>query len=136
MDDWQSADGTADVYDLPEGVVLAQAALFFGCRVQRTDNLQAREYVQYILSWMEMKAQTGCIALLSLKSGESLLIYMYQGKFIGAFLPDEQHYFDDFLVVDVFTRNEPASEVHVLILPPELIRDTVRIGYALNKLIN
>jgi hypothetical protein len=134
MTDWQQADCRADVYDLPERIVLAQSALFFGYPVERTDNLPAREYVQYILSWMEMKEQTGCVALISHTSSESLLVFMHAGKFAGAFLPDELQYFDDFLVVDVFTKNEVHSEVLALILPKELLSGAVLLGYSLSKI--
>lgn len=131
---WRNSDAILHIYDLPEAVVLAQSALFFGHPVERTDNLQARDYVQYILAWMELNSQTGCLALASARINDSLLIYMHQGKFVGAFMADEQQYFEDFLVVDVFTKNEPHAEISVTILPPEALSSAVCIGYSLSKI--
>jgi hypothetical protein len=120
------------MYDLPEGLTLSSSALFLGYPVERSDDYDARSYMDYICNWFETKGQTACLALSFPNHNGHCFGYVYRGKFVGAFYVEEQVFSKEKdYVYQLLDQNENA-QLAVSILPPEMTSSAVRFGYSLS----
>lgn len=120
------------VYDLPEEVTLAMSALFLGYPVERTDDLDARSYLDYIGSWLTQKEQTACLAISLPTNGGTCLAFVYRGRYIGCFYVEDQKFEADINVVFDLLTKDPKAQVSASILPPEMTSTSVRFGFSLS----
>lgn len=132
LSDCQTPDTHLVMYGLPEEVTLAMSALFLGYPVERSDNLDARSYMDYIMSWFSQKEQTACLAFSLPASGATLLAFVYKGLFVGSFYVETQEFSRDVNFVYTLIQQDPQSRVEASILPPELTSASVRLGFSLS----
>ncbi|MBX9686278.1 MAG: hypothetical protein K2X27_06220 [Candidatus Obscuribacterales bacterium] len=132
LSDCQTPDTHLVMYGLPEEVTLAMSALFLGYPVERSDDLDARSYMDYIMSWFQQKEQTACLAFSLPASGATLLAFVHKGQFVGSFYVETQEFSRDIEFVYNLIRQDPQSRVEASILPPELTSTSVRLGFSLS----
>jgi hypothetical protein len=132
LNDLSEPDTHLLVYDLPENVTLAMSALFLGYPVERSDDLDAKSYIQYIGSWLEQKEQTACLAISLPGNGATCLVFVHRGKFVGSFYVEDQKYSAELSFVFDLLARDPQAQVSASILPPELTSTSVRFGFSLS----
>lgn len=132
LSDCQTPDTHLVMYGLPEEVTLAMSALFLGYPVERSDNLDARSYMDYIMSWFQQKAQTACLAFSLPASGATLLAFVHKGQFVGSFYVETQEFARDVNFVYNLIGQDPNARVEATILPPELTSASVKLGFSLS----
>jgi hypothetical protein len=132
LNDCQTPDTHLVMYGLPEEVTLSMSALFLGYPVDRTDDLDARSYMDYIMNWFQQKEQTACLAFSLPASGATLLAFVYRGRFVGSFYVETQEFSRDINVVYNLIQQDAQSRVEASILPPELTSTSVRLGFSLS----
>ena len=120
------------IYDLPENVTLAMSALFLGYPVQRSDDYDARSYMDYICSWFESKGQTACLAMSLPTTAATCLVFVYKGQFCGSFYVEDQKFTQDRNFVYELLRQDSQANVEASILPPEMTSSAVRFGFSLS----
>lgn len=120
------------MYGLPEDVTLAMSALFLGYPVERSDDLDARAYMDYIMDWFAQKEQTACLAFSLPATGGTLLAFIHRGQFVGSFYVENQEFSRDINFVYDLIGKDPESAVEASILPPELTTSSVRFGFSLS----
>ncbi len=120
------------IYDLPEEVTLAMSALFLGYPVQRSDDLDARSYMDYLCGWFAEKGQTACLALTLPSSAANCLVFIARGQYAGAFYVEDQKFSQDRNYVYELLANEPGAGLEASILPPEMTSPAVRFGFSLS----
>jgi hypothetical protein len=121
-----------NIYPLADNLVLPISALFFGYPVERSDNLETRNYLDYLLDWLSTKEQTACIALSFPAHYATCLIFVHQGKFTGAFHVDRQEFSLSIEPVYNLLRAEPGAGFEASILPLEILSPAMRFGYSLS----
>ncbi|MBY0550549.1 MAG: hypothetical protein K2W95_24940 [Candidatus Obscuribacterales bacterium] len=116
------------VYELPEDVVMALAALFLGCPLMRSDSLKPEEYVVEMRHWVRQHKQTACFAC-SLQTTTWLDLY-HDGDYAGTFCVEDQKFYrsEKFLLQRL---NEPNARVEMALLSPELSGDQKAVGLPL-----
>lgn len=132
LTDCQTPETQLVMYGLPEEVALAMSALFLGYPVERSDDLDARSYMDYIMSWFAQKEQTACLAFSLPASAGTLLAFVHRGQFIGAFYVENQEFSRDINFVYNLLAQDPQAGVEASILPPELTSSSVRFGFSLS----
>ncbi len=132
LSDCQTPDTHLVMYGLPEEVTLAMSALFLGYPVERSDDLDARSYMDYIMSWFQQKEQTACLAFSLPASGATLLAFVYKGGFVGSFYVESQEFSRDINTVYNLIQQDEQARVEASILPPELTSAAVRLGFSLS----
>ena len=132
LSDCQTPDTHLVMYGLPEEVTLAMSALFLGYPVERSDQLDARSYMDYIMSWFSQKEQTACLAFSLPANSATLLAFVYKGAFVGSFYVESQEFSRDVNFVYNLIQSDPQSRVEASILPPELTSTSVRLGFSLS----
>jgi hypothetical protein len=132
LNDCQTPDTHLVMYGLPEEVTLAMSALFLGYPVERTDDLDARSYMDYIMNWFQQKEQTACLAFSLPASCATLLAFVFRGRFVGSFYVETQEFSRDINVVYNLIQQDAQSRVEASILPPELTSTSVRLGFSLS----
>ncbi|MBX9723260.1 MAG: hypothetical protein K2X81_17790, partial [Candidatus Obscuribacterales bacterium] len=100
--------------------------------VERSDDLDARSYMDYIMSWFAQKEQTACLAFSLPATGATLLAFVYKGHFVGSFFVETQEFSRDVNVVYNLIQQDANSRVEASILPPELTSTSVRLGFSLS----
>lgn len=131
LEDLVTPDAQVLIYDLPEDVTLAMSALFLGYRVSREDGLDARSYMDYIMSWLNEKTQTACLAF-TLFGSNMCLAFVHKGRYAGAFYVEDQKYSPDPSYLQDLLGQDPQAQVEASILPPELTSTSVRYGFSLS----
>ncbi|HEY9791533.1 MAG TPA: hypothetical protein V6D22_14115 [Candidatus Obscuribacterales bacterium] len=119
------------LYDLPEEVTLAMSALFLGYPVERSDDLDARSYIEYIGSWLTQREQTACLAV-NFNPVGTCLAFVHKGRYVGAFYVEEQKFAPDLKFLYDLIAQDPRANVHASILPPEMTSASVRFGFSLS----
>lgn len=132
LKDCTTPDTHLVMYGLPEEVTLAMSALFLGYPVERSDDLDAKSYMDYIMSWFTQKEQTACLAFSLPSSGATLLAFIYKGSFVGSFYVETQEYSREINFVYNLIQSDPQSRCEASILPPELTSASVRLGFSLS----
>lgn len=132
LSDCQTPDTHLVMYGLPEEVTLAMSALFLGYPVERNDDLDARQYMDWIMNWFASKGQTACLAFSLPASGATLLAFVHKGQFVGSFYVETQEFSRDVNFVYNLIQQDPQSRVEASILPPELTSASVRLGFSLS----
>lgn len=132
LKDCTTPDTHLVMYGLPEEVTLAMSALFLGYPVERSDDLDAKSYMDYIMSWFTQKEQTACLAFSLPSSGATLLAFIYKGSFVGSFYVETQEFSRDINFVYNLIQSDPQSRCEASILPPELTSASVRLGFSLS----
>lgn len=132
LSDCTTPDTHLVMYGLPEEVTLAMSALFLGYPVERSDSLDARSYMDYIMSWFAQKEQTACLAFSLPSTGATLLSFVHKGQFVGSFYVETQEFARDIEFVYNLLRQDPQARVEATILPPELTSASVRLGFSLS----
>ncbi len=132
LSDCQTPETQLLMYGLPEEVTLAMSALFLGYPVERSDDLDARSYMDYIMSWFSQKEQTACLAFSLQMSGATLLAFVHRGQFVGSFYVETQEFSRDINFVYNTITQDPQARVEASILPPELTSAAVRFGFSLS----
>ncbi len=122
------------MYNLPEDATLAMSALFIGYPVSRSDDYDARSYMDYICNWFEAKGTTACVAISLKQTMATCLAFIYRGKFCGAFYVENQKFIEDREIVNELLRNDPKSDAEACILPPEMTASAVRFGFSLSEI--
>ena len=116
-------------YVIPDEIVLALSALFIGCPVERSDDLDAPSCMSNMMTWFAEKEETGCIAF-SFHDGNTILTFVHNGIFVGAFQVSNQEFYDiDFVHKQLLT--EPDALVEASILPADLLAPGTAPGYSL-----
>lgn len=132
LTDCQTPNTQLIMYGLPEDVTLAMSALFLGYPVERSDDLDARAYMDYIMDWFVQKEQTACLAFSLPATGGTLLAFIHRGQFTGSFYVENQEYSTDIKFVHDMIAQDPEAHVEASILPPELTSSSVRFGFSLS----
>lgn len=132
LNDCQTPDTQLLMYGLPEEVTLAMSALFLGYPVDRSDDLNARQYMDYIMGWFAQKEQTACLAFSLPMSGATLLAFIHMGTFVGSFYVETQEFSRDVNFVYNVIAQDPQARCEASILPPELTSPAVRFGFSLS----
>ncbi len=120
------------MYDLPEEVTLAMSALFLGYPVPRSDDLDARSYLDYLCGWFAEKEQTACLAITLPSTAANCLVFVARGKYVGAFYVEDQKFEADRNYVYNLLANEQGAGLEASILPPEMTSSAVRFGFSLS----
>lgn len=131
LSDCKTPDTSLVMYGLPDGVVLALSAMFLGYTVERTDDLDARSYMDYMLSWLQEKRMTACFAFITPQTAATVLAYVYEGNFVGAYCVETQDYSADKKMVYDFLSEDPATRAEVSVLPMEFSSGDMTIGFRL-----
>jgi hypothetical protein len=130
--DLELAETAVSIYDLPEEVTLSMSALFLGYPVQRSDDLDARSYMDYLCGWFQDKGQTACLAISLPASAATCLGFVHQGQYVGGFYVEDQQFSrDKNYVYDLIARDSQAG-LEASILPPEMTSSAVRFGFSLS----
>lgn len=132
LSDCQTPNTQLVMYGLPEEVTLAMSALFLGYPVERSDDLDARSYMDYIMNWFQQKQQTACLAYSVFDASGTLLAFVHRGYFVGAFYVESQEFSRDINFVYNMIAQDPNARVEASILPPELTSASVRLGFSLS----
>ena len=132
LSDCQTPNTQLVMYGLPEEVTLAMSALFLGYPVERSDDLDARSYMDYIMNWFAQKQQTACLAYSVFEASGTLLAFVHRGYFVGAFYVESQEFSRDINFVYNMIAQDPNARVEASILPPELTSASVRLGFSLS----
>lgn len=132
LSDCQTPNTQLVMYGLPEEVTLAMSALFLGYPVERTDDLDARSYMDYIMNWFAQKQQTACLAYSVNEASGTLLAFIHRGAFVGAFYVESQEFSRDINFVYNMIAQDKSARVEASILPPELTSASVRLGFSLS----
>lgn len=132
LNDLALPETKVSIYDLPENVTLAMSALFLGYPVQRSDDYDARSYMDYISSWFESKGSTACLAISLRSNAATCLGFVYKGQWCGAFYVEDQKFTQDKNFVYELLKNDPKANVEASILPPEMTSSAVRYGFSLS----
>lgn len=132
LEDLTLPETTVSVYDLPEDVTLAMSALFLGYPVRRSDDLDARSYMDYLCGWFTEKVQTACLALSFPSTSANCLVFVTAGQYTGAFYVEDQKFSRDKNYVYELLANEPQAGLEASILPPEMTSSAVRFGFSLS----
>ncbi len=122
----------AVVYDLPPEVTLAMSALFLGYPVQRSDDLDARSYIDYLCGWFAEKGQTACLAITLPAEAANCLLFVTAGSYVGAFYVEDQKFNKDKNFVYELLARDANAGVAASILPPEMTSQAVRFGFSLS----
>ncbi len=132
LDDMRLPETKVLKYALPEEVILSMSSLFLGYPIERTDTLNASDYLSYILKWVKQRQQTACLIISEPSVPALCLSFIHKGNFFGAFHVEEQKFSPDMAFVQDFLQQAENPKVEASILPPEMISTSVRFGYALN----
>lgn len=132
LKDMTLPDTVVTMYSLPEDITLAMSALFLGYPVERSDDLDACSYMEYIMSWFAQKEQTACMAFSLPSVNETILTFIHQGQFCGCFHVESQTFSRDMNYVNEIVAKDGNARIEVSILPPELTSSSVRFGYSLS----
>ncbi len=132
LSDLEASDTVVTLYDLPEEITLAMSSLFLGYPVERHDDYSAKEYLDYICSWLGQKNGTATLAISLTEDRGTCLGYIYKGTFGGAFYVEDQKFRADRAFVDEMLTNDPRAALEVSILPPEMHASAVRFGFSLS----
>ncbi len=132
LSDLEASDTIVTLYDLPEEITLAMSSLFLGYPVERHDDYSAKEYLDYICSWLGQKNGTATLAISLTEDRGTCLGYIYKGTFGGAFYVEDQTFRADRAFVDEMLTNDPRAALEVSILPPEMHASAVRFGFSLS----
>jgi hypothetical protein len=132
LNDLSHPETSVLMYDLPEDVTLAMSALFLGYPVERSDDLDARSYMDYICSWLAQKEQTACLAFNLPSKSATCLAFIHRGRYVGSFYVEDQNYSDDINFVYNLLQQDPQARVEASILPPEMTSSSVRFGFSLS----
>jgi hypothetical protein len=131
MKDLEEPDTNLLVYDLPDDVTLAMSALFLGYPVDRSDDLDARSYLDYIGSWLSQREQTACLAI-NFSQGATWLAFVHKGHFVGSFSVEDQKFSPDAQKLYAQIAQDTGAQVSASILPPEMTSSSVRFGFSLS----
>ena len=132
MEDLALPETKVSIYDLPEAVTLAMSALFLGYPVQRSDDLDARSYMDYLCGWFTEKLQTACLALSLPSTAATCLGFVHQGQWAGSFYVEDQNFTTDKNYVYQLLASDPQAGCEASILPPEMTSAAVRFGFSLS----
>lgn len=130
--DLRLPDTKVTLYDLPQNLVLASAALFLGYPVENRENLMSRAYFDYTLHWLAEKKHTACLAIALSKRLGHCFAHVYRGQYIGSFNVEDQTLAKEKTSVYAILDDDPQAVVNVLILPAELTSTAVRFGFNLS----
>ena len=132
MADMGLPETAVSIYDLPEEVALAMSALFLGYPVQRSDDLDARSYMDYLCGWFQDKGQTACLAISLPASAATCLGFVHRGEYVGGFYVEDQKFDRDKNYVYGLIARDNQAGLEASILPPELTSSAVRFGFSLS----
>jgi hypothetical protein len=132
MHDLELGETKVSIYDLPEEVTLSMSALFLGYPVQRSDDLDARSYMDYLCGWFAEKGQTACLAFSLPSKAATCLGFIHKGQFVGSFYVEDQKFTSDKNYVYQLLAEDPQAGVEASILPPEMTSSAVRFGFSLS----
>ena len=131
LSDCTIADTQLVMYALPEEVVLAMSSLFLGHPVERSDDLDALSYTDYLMSWLLKREQTACIAY-ALGDADSVLSFVHKGIFVGSFDVENQEFSHHIELVHKRIREQPKAKAKAWIFPNELLLKGARLGFSLS----
>ncbi len=133
LNDLKAPQARLIMYELSEQVVLPLSALQLGYSLERSDNLDAREYLDYLGKWIAEKEQTACIAL-TLSNGECCLALVHDTRLVGAYYVEHRYYLDDVQAVYDFVSNDKTARITACILPKEVTALPAVFGYSLREM--
>jgi hypothetical protein len=128
----EDEDAQIRIYPLTDDITLPLSALFYGYPVERSDNLDTRSYLDYLLEWLAGKKQTACIAISFATRQVTCLLLVYQGKFTGAFHIDRQEFSTTIDPVHNLLKAEPTASFEASILPVEIVSPAMHFGHSLS----
>jgi len=131
LGDLAHSESIAWVYDLPENVVLSVSALFQGVPVPRSDEYDARTYMDKVIDLLGKKKDTACVAFNLPSSRSTCLTFVYKGDYIGAFYVKDQVFKEDIEFVHDLLKEEEHARAEACILPPE-VSDNEEFGFSLS----
>ncbi len=133
LNDLKAPHARLIMYELPEEVVLSLSSLQLGYSVERSDDLDAKSYLDYVGSYINQKEQTACIAL-TLANDECCLLLVHKGRLVGAYYVEQRYYLDDLQAVYDFVSNDRGARITVCILPAELTALPAVLGHSLREM--
>lgn len=122
------------LYELPDGLVLAMSAFFLGCAVERTDKLDEPTYLKDIVGQFERDKQTGCLAFAESPNTPSCFCFFYNGAFLGSFDVEDQQFIPDESYMQALPAKYEKSKFEAHLLPPEMTSERVRFGFNLTHI--
>jgi len=129
--DLRAPDTVTTVYELPEELTLAMSALFLGYPIERYDDYNSKEYLDYICNWLSQKSGTATLVI-SLSNGRGhCLVYIFNGKFAGVFHVQAQAYHSERAYIDEVLETDLEAALDVSILPPQAYTNAARFGFDL-----
>lgn len=116
-------------YTLPEEIVLPISAAFLGYPVQKAKE-NCKEYFDYVLGGLKQNSSIAVVAITS-KTGETYLVYVYQGNSVGFFSLERKTFYLDMQEVFEFVANNADIELQVSVLPNEIAQKSFQFGFEL-----
>ncbi len=116
-------------YTLPEEIVLPISAAFLGYPVQQTIE-NCKEYFDRVLGWLNQNNSIAVVAITA-KTGETILVYIYQGNSIGFLSLERRTFCLDMQEVFDFVANNTNIELYVSVLPNEIAQNSFHFGFEL-----
>ena len=121
-----------EMYALPDEVTLAMAALFIGYPVERSDDLDAETYFEYISSWFLQKASIACVSFTLPSTQSTMLALICYGKYFGTYHVDDCEFSPNLQYLISKLRKNRDAKAEAFILSPELTSASVRLGFSLS----
>jgi hypothetical protein len=131
LTDLDAPDAVVTLYDLPEDVTIAMAALFLGYPIDNNPAMSAREYSDFIMSWFAENGSTACLAVTIGQTKSTYLVFVHKGKFAGVFFVEEQAFSRDATEILKLFNQYPDANIEASLLNAETLTSGVRFGYSL-----
>jgi hypothetical protein len=130
--DLDAPDTVVTIYDLPDEITIAMSALFLGYPVERHDDYSAKEYLDYICSWLKQKNGTATLAISDSQNSNTCLCFIYEGNVVGAFDVKRQSFQEGRALVEEFIENDPEAILEVSIIPSDMYNRAKCFGFSLS----
>ena len=129
--DAKNAECRLVTYDLPESIVFAHSALFFGNTMEYDENSFGLRYLEVLMETMESRKSTGVINV-GLEDGNNLcFVFYFKGEFTGYFKVQERELGDvPEELMEYFSQNV-VQKVNANILPTESLNKPGMFFYGL-----
>lgn len=132
LSDLEAPDAVVTLYDLPEDVTLSMSALFLGYPIDNNPDMTAREYCDFVMQWFAENGSTACLAVTLAQTKSTYLVFVYKGKFAGAFFVEEQQFTRDANEIATMFNKYPDARIEASILNADTLTSGMRFGYSLS----
>ena len=124
---------TANLYPLPEPIILSMASLFLGRLEEKEHDERAYASMGHICKQFADQNATACVAITWPPSDDMCFVFIHEGQIQGSFRVEERQISTDpEFAFDLLKRNGEAS-LQATVLPAEAYEDLDTIGFALRE---